>query len=155
MRNGLPGYYGPLSWVATWEKVEEDVAFQMTEEELDRFALWFVEEFYPKVDYWRNRIGFDHIMSSGNHNVDPLRNGLVILETSPRGPFRYALQHPKSPLMRETAVVDESVPGGDTSGLVRLQWVKRLWEWSPGLSEDDLDFSSLSEAESELDLSIA
>jgi hypothetical protein len=91
----------------------------MTEDQVKEFARWFVDEFYPKVDWWRSWIGY--------HEDAKLFEGLEITWGCAQGSdTQYVLRHPRNPSIFIVVTLAE-VEHMDTSALIRLYWVRQMW----------------------------
>jgi hypothetical protein len=124
-----PEFYGPLTWLSVWEQHNQDFVNGLSEREIGQVMLFFTEEFYPRTDYWRNRVGFDRMLNSAGE--PDLWAGLEVdIPSAQLQPTIARLRH--GPDMYECRVgwADSS----DTSDLIRFQWCRRLWAWEKGLA---------------------
>lgn len=111
--------------VEIWQRRERDLLEGCTEEERD-FALdWVSRDFLRRTDYWRSRVGWCpeiNLVKDRDIEWDIPANqeGFIIIK----------VQHP---LFED--VVTKGVLGGiggrDNSDLIRVYWVKKLWQESP------------------------
>ena len=116
-------FLGPLTWLGAWEEANREMVNGWTDEEVGEAMLFFAEEFYPRVDYWRNRVGFDAMGSD-------LWAGLDI--DWPNGqlqPIGVRMQHGPDVYECELSWTD----GADISQLIRFQWCRHAWAWEKGL----------------------
>ncbi|MGI9142980.1 MAG: hypothetical protein ACR2IJ_07295 [Fluviibacter sp.] len=121
-RAGQLAHYGPVSWLAVWEEQNKQLVNSMTEAELGEAMLFFAEEFYPRVDYWRSRVGFER--------VPDIWEGLRVQWPSEQlRPIIVSIQHGPEKYEVETGYET----GSDVSGLLRLQWIRQLWAWEKGV----------------------
>jgi hypothetical protein len=116
-------FYGPLTWIGAWESANKEMLDAMTDEDVGEAMLFFTEEFYPRTDYWRNRVGFDH--------MPDLWAGLEI-------EWANAQLQPTVARMQQGPDVYEAEiswkEGADLSQLIRFQWCRHLWAWEKGLT---------------------
>lgn len=91
----------------------------MTAAQVQEFMRWFVDDFYPKIDWWRSWIGY--------HEDVKLYDKIEFEWGCAQGSETvYIVRHPRNPAMSVSAsLVDEE--GMDTSALIRLYWVRRMW----------------------------
>lgn len=119
---------GPHEWVDMWEATERGMAEALGPEGETAFVEWFGREFYPKVDWWRNWIGWSEEAANALHsdvtwrftNPSPNQEGAHQMRTLAM------IRHPRDPDVWVELPLGEELDG-DMTALVRLYWIRKMW----------------------------
>lgn len=138
--NALPEYYGPVSWLAAWEEENAGMVEKLTQHEKGHLLLFFAEEFYPNVSFWRTRCGFDQM------SLDLYEGLFVSWPSAQLAPTEARTFHGNEQFYAE--IEWHLYP--DLRRLIRMQWLREFWNWEKGLEVSRLPGMNFESQDTEL-----